>query len=227
MQGYVTREGDRYHAVTCASSDHSSRSAPSSTRPVASRRTVRPNSKLDPTSDHGSVIDFLATRDMATAWFTHAPAGAGCVLSRTARRHDQGRSTRATRRKSTPCAPTSRPTPARIPQHRSPSSTVPPPTRPQTSNCSSSTAIHRRAMVHRDAPDRVLLARLASEAISFFAGPDRTLLRRRATPTCELLFVARHHRRRFYSEPCSQRTRQHRYYRSHHSTPTHDAGANA
>jgi predicted RNA-binding Zn ribbon-like protein len=67
-------------------------------------------------------------------------------------------------------------------------------------------------VVHHGDPDDVLLAQIANATISFMVGPDRVHLRQCATPVCELFFVPRHHRRNFCSEPCSQRTRQARYY---------------
>jgi predicted RNA-binding Zn ribbon-like protein len=62
--------------------------------------------------------------------------------------------------------------------------------------------------------NEAFLARLASDAITFFASPDGLRIRRCATPICTLFFVQEHHRRRFCSEPCSQRTRQSRYYQA-------------
>ena len=60
--------------------------------------------------------------------------------------------------------------------------------------------------------NETFLARLASDAITFFASQEGLRIRRCATPICTLFFVQEHHRRRFCSEPCSQRTRQSRYY---------------
>jgi predicted RNA-binding Zn ribbon-like protein len=71
------------------------------------------------------------------------------------------------------------------------------------------------AIVFRGPASDVLVATLASDAIAFLGGPDRLRIRRCATPVCELFFVQRHHLRNFCSEPCSQRTRQARYSRSH------------
>jgi predicted RNA-binding Zn ribbon-like protein len=73
-------------------------------------------------------------------------------------------------------------------------------------------------LVHTGKADDVLLASMASEAMSFFAGSDGPRVRRCATPVCELFFVQNHHRRRFCSEPCSQRSRQSRYYTSRQSS---------
>jgi predicted RNA-binding Zn ribbon-like protein len=62
--------------------------------------------------------------------------------------------------------------------------------------------------------NEIFLARLASDAITFFSSPEGLRIRRCATPICTLFFVRQHHRRRFCSEPCSQRTRQSRYYQA-------------
>jgi predicted RNA-binding Zn ribbon-like protein len=67
-------------------------------------------------------------------------------------------------------------------------------------------------IVFRGSASDVLMATLASDSIAFLGGPDRLRIRRCATPICELFFVQRHHLRNFCSEPCSQRTRQARYY---------------
>jgi predicted RNA-binding Zn ribbon-like protein len=66
-------------------------------------------------------------------------------------------------------------------------------------------------------PEQIFLARLADEAITFFASDTSKLIKRCATPVCNLLFVQEHHRRNFCTELCSQRTRQHRY---HHNKKT-------
>jgi predicted RNA-binding Zn ribbon-like protein len=73
----------------------------------------------------------------------------------------------------------------------------------------------KSAFVFRGSASDVLVATLATHSITFLGGPDRHRIRRCATPVCELFFVQRHHLRNFCSEPCSQRTRQARYYRSH------------
>jgi predicted RNA-binding Zn ribbon-like protein len=173
-------------------------------------------------SNDGTMIDFLATREMAAAWFAHAPAAGEVVLPapltdkfiadlrelRNAIHALCGRVTAGAR-------------------------TVP----------SAQVAVVNRAAVHaaahleldwmndhpptanlayRGVPADVSIAHVASESITFFAGADRTLLRQCATPGCEVFFVQRHHRRRFCSEPCSQRTRQNRYYRNHRTSPDND-----
>jgi predicted RNA-binding Zn ribbon-like protein len=69
-------------------------------------------------------------------------------------------------------------------------------------------------LVFDGSPHDVFLARLATDVITMFASADRARIRRCATPACELFFVQRHHLRRFCCEPCSQRTRQSRYYHS-------------
>lgn len=167
-------------------------------------------------SDDGTMIDFLATREMVAAWLALAPGAAALTVpSRwTAMQLAGLRDLRNAihllcahavgKDRKTPSAPIT------------------------VINNAAGKALARlelnwsaeieptATLVHRGTPVDRLVAQLASEAITFFAGPDRELLRACATPSCSLFFVQRHHRRRFCSEPCSQRTRQSRYYRSRH-----------
>ena len=75
------------------------------------------------------------------------------------------------------------------------------------------------SLVHSGAAADVLIARLAHECIEFLAGPDLGLLRRCEGPGCPMLFVQRHHKRRYCYAGCASRARQTRYYhRSKSST---------
>jgi predicted RNA-binding Zn ribbon-like protein len=55
---------------------------------------------------------------------------------------------------------------------------------------------------------------MAIECISFLASPSLALVRRCDGPDCPMLFVQRHHKRRFCHERCAHRARQARYYRN-------------
>jgi predicted RNA-binding Zn ribbon-like protein len=57
---------------------------------------------------------------------------------------------------------------------------------------------------------------LALQAISFVTGPDLAFVRRCDGRDCPMLFVQRHHKRRFCYDGCSHRSRQARYYQAHH-----------
>ncbi len=70
------------------------------------------------------------------------------------------------------------------------------------------------SLVHAGGLADTFIATLASDVIAFLATPTGAQVQRCATPVCTLFFVQEHHRRRFCSEPCSQRTRQSRYYQS-------------
>lgn len=63
------------------------------------------------------------------------------------------------------------------------------------------------------APVDAALGWLATGALELLAGPDRLLLRRCGGPGCTMLFVRRHHRRRWCDPSCGHRARQARYYR--------------
>jgi predicted RNA-binding Zn ribbon-like protein len=65
---------------------------------------------------------------------------------------------------------------------------------------------------HGDAA-AVLVACVASECLSFIAGPDREHLRRCDRPGCYMIFVQQHHRRRYCNDLCASSDRQSRYYR--------------
>lgn len=56
---------------------------------------------------------------------------------------------------------------------------------------------------------------MALQIIGFLAGPDLALVRRCDGRDCPMLFVQRHHKRRFCYDGCSHRTRQARYYQAH------------
>jgi predicted RNA-binding Zn ribbon-like protein len=165
------------------------------------------------------VTDFLAEPDRATAWFAHAPDArehvppAPLTATILAKVREIRNATHAM------CTYVTR----RSPVNPSPASAIAVLNR----NASRVTnhlelawadaAKPAATVVHHGDPDDVFLARIATATIMFMAGPDRAHLRQCATPICELFFVPRHHRRNFCSEPCSQRTRQARYYdKKHH-----------
>jgi predicted RNA-binding Zn ribbon-like protein len=58
-----------------------------------------------------------------------------------------------------------------------------------------------------------LLARIANETIDLVGGPTRLLLRQCSGPSCAMLFVKNHHKRRWCHQSCGHRSRQARYYR--------------
>lgn len=60
----------------------------------------------------------------------------------------------------------------------------------------------------------IFFATLASDFVSFLAGPSVQLLRRCERPGCFMLFVQQHKTRRFCHDGCSHQMRQSRYYRS-------------
>ncbi|MDY7105791.1 MAG: CGNR zinc finger domain-containing protein [Actinomycetota bacterium] len=62
-------------------------------------------------------------------------------------------------------------------------------------------------------PADVVLGWLATAAIGLVGGPDRDLVRRCEGPGCTMLFVRRHHRRRWCDPSCGHRARQASYYR--------------
>jgi predicted RNA-binding Zn ribbon-like protein len=66
---------------------------------------------------------------------------------------------------------------------------------------------------HRGDAAAVLVACVASECLSFIAGPDRVRLRRCDRPGCYMIFVQQHHRRRYCNDLCASSDRQSRYYR--------------
>jgi predicted RNA-binding Zn ribbon-like protein len=173
----------------------------------------------------GTMIDFLATREMVDAWFAHAPAAATIALP------DPLTDTVVTDLRELRDAIHA------LCAHVTSGECMAPAEFVNVLNRTAANAtshlrldwVHDRSptatLTHRGSPADVFLAQLASEAITFFVGPDRVLIRTCATPSCELFFVQRHHRRRFCSEPCSQRTRQSRYYRTHCAPSTHEARA--
>jgi predicted RNA-binding Zn ribbon-like protein len=69
-------------------------------------------------------------------------------------------------------------------------------------------------LVHAGSVADTFISSIASDVIAFLASPSGGKVRRCETPVCTLFFLQEHHRRRFCSEPCSQRTRQSRYYQS-------------
>jgi predicted RNA-binding Zn ribbon-like protein len=170
----------------------------------------------------GHVTDFLASGELIAAWFAHAPEARGHVP------------TAATIGKPAGCAAVRelRDAVNALCDHlagnasRVPASAVGVLNR-FASGASSHVELQwklaadpRAVRKYSGAANHVFLAGLALAAIEFFAGPDRLLVRRCATPVCELFFVQHHHRRNFCSEPCSQRTRQARYYKQHVQHPT-------
>lgn len=176
-------------------------------------------------SDDGTMIDFLATSELVVAWFAHAPAASdhdlptpltSKVITSLRELRD---ATYALCAHVTLDARTTPTAPVVALNHLAGRAAG------QLRLRWDDTAPPSSGLLHTGPPANVLVARLASEAIAFFAGADRALLRRCATPVCELFFVQRHHRRRFCSEPCSQRTRQSRYYRNHHPSSTHSSAA--
>ncbi|MEW1839247.1 ABATE domain-containing protein [Nonomuraea angiospora] len=64
-------------------------------------------------------------------------------------------------------------------------------------------------------PGARLLARLATAAVEFLAGPDRTLVRTCQAPRCVLYFVKEHPRQEWCSTGCGNRARAARHYREH------------
>jgi predicted RNA-binding Zn ribbon-like protein len=163
----------------------------------------------------GHVTDFLAEPDRAAAWFAHAPEArdhappaplTDSLLTsvRAMRNATHHLCTYVTEAAATPVEATVvlNGYASRVTSHLEMAWTDPV---SPTAN-----------VIHHGRPADVFLARIANATITFMAGPDRVRLRRCATPVCELFFVQRHHRRNFCSEPCSQRTRQARYYEKKH-----------
>ena len=64
----------------------------------------------------------------------------------------------------------------------------------------------------------VLIASLATECISFLAGPLLSTVRRCEGADCHVLFVQHHRKRRFCHDGCSHRARQSRYYHANRDT---------
>ncbi|MBB5785305.1 CGNR zinc finger domain-containing protein [Nonomuraea jabiensis] len=64
-------------------------------------------------------------------------------------------------------------------------------------------------------PGAQLLARLATAAVEFLAGPDRALVRTCQAPRCVLYFVKEHPRQEWCSTGCGNRARAARHYREH------------
>ncbi|MEO8262163.1 MAG: ABATE domain-containing protein [Pseudolysinimonas sp.] len=61
------------------------------------------------------------------------------------------------------------------------------------------------------------IASIALECIEFIASPSMHLLRWCERPGCPMLFVKKHHKRRFCTDSCAHRARQSRYYGKHHA----------
>ncbi len=66
-----------------------------------------------------------------------------------------------------------------------------------------------------------VLVVMAIECISFLVSPSRALVRRCDGPDCPMLFVQRHHKRRFCHDHCAHRARQARYYRNRQVRASH------
>lgn len=71
----------------------------------------------------------------------------------------------------------------------------------------------RREVRSDAAPDRVLIAGLAEQAVRFFAGEEAAELRACLGPGCVLYFVRQHPRREWCSAGCGNRARVARHYR--------------
>ena len=68
----------------------------------------------------------------------------------------------------------------------------------------------------RGAPVPALLGHLAAETIAVLTASSPPRVRRCAHPTCLVLFIQDHHKRRFCHPGCSHRDRQQRYVQTRH-----------
>ena len=71
----------------------------------------------------------------------------------------------------------------------------------------------------RGAPVPALLGHLAAETIAVLTASSPPRVRRCAHPTCSMLFIQDHHKRRFCHPGCSHRDRQQRYVQTRHQRP--------
>lgn len=176
-------------------------------------------------NDAGTIVDYLATAEMMSAWFALAPEAADHQLPKplTDEVMVDVRDLRDSIHE--------------ICGYLAARSVAPPMASVRVLNAAAGRSAARfeldwsdsdqptAAIVYSGRPGDVLLASVANSAISFLAGPDRNRVRACATPDCDLLFVQRHHLRRFCSEPCAQRSRQGRYYQRRHSIARREPAA--